>query len=93
MTDSYAITHCLLAELAATAKTNATIKGPSFMVRGHYKTLAPLVRRGLMTWGDPPGGFTKARFAGVEVTDAGLSLIASYRAAVNGDVLGEPTHD
>jgi hypothetical protein len=64
-------------ELAALAQINAVMRGPSFMSRSKWRSLYQrLVRRGLVTWGKPPAGFDPKRFAGTEITAAGLAAIA-----------------
>lgn len=64
-------------ELAALQETN-DIVGKSFLMRSHWhKTgYGSLVRRGLVAWGDPPAGFDKRVFAGVEITPAGRRALA-----------------
>lgn len=65
-------------ELEALAWMNDTFKGPSFQWRGNWRNgYASLVRRGLVTWGDPPRGFDKRRFAGAAVTAKGRAAIAA----------------
>lgn len=63
-------------ELFALKETNDVV-GQSFLMRRHwhesgYRTL---VRRGLVSWGDPPKGVNKHMFAGVEITDAGRAAL------------------
>jgi hypothetical protein len=36
------------------------------------------VRKGLVAWGDPPKGFTKKRFAGIEITEKGRALLREH---------------
>lgn len=70
------------AELDALRKINDALKGPSFIMRWHWRgDIGRLARRGLVKWGEPPKGFTKSKFAGVEITDLGRRA------------LDEATHD
>lgn len=60
------------AELNALRKINDAIKGPSFIMRRHWRgDIGRLARRGLVKWGDPPKGFMRSKFAGIEITDLG----------------------
>ncbi len=67
-----------IAELRALAKTNDVV-GTSFLMRCHWHQSGyqKFARRGLVTWGDPPPGFDKRRFAGVTITLAGRSALDS----------------
>ncbi|MCG8271618.1 hypothetical protein MIC97_08895 [Aquamicrobium sp. NLF2-7] len=64
-------------ELFALKETNDLV-GPSFLMRHHWHESGyqTLVRRGLVVWGDPPEGFDKRMFAGVEITEAGRAALA-----------------
>ena len=65
-----------LEELDALRWMNDTLKGPSFQWRGNWHNgYARLVRRGLVSWGNPPAGFTKCRFAGTTITDKGRRVL------------------
>lgn len=62
-------------ELSALKETNAAV-GMSFIHRSNWPEYRSLVRRRLVTWGDPPKGFAKCRFAGVCITPAGRAALA-----------------
>lgn len=66
------------AELSALAHVNDIMKGPSFLLRGHWRWsgYGRFVRNGLVLWGDPPDGFDRRQFAGTTITDKGRELIA-----------------
>jgi len=69
------------AELSALAKFNDAVSGPSFIMRRHWRgDIGRLARRGLVKWGDPPKGFTKTKFAGVEITPAGRAALEANDA-------------
>lgn len=63
-------------ELFALKETNDVV-GQSFLMRRHWHEsgYSSLVRRGLVAWGDPPAGFDKRMFAGVEITEAGREAL------------------
>lgn len=65
-------------ELAALARFNAALRGPIFTDRSNWHgALGRLARRKLLTWGNPPSGFTKSKFAGIEITPAGRAALSS----------------
>jgi len=67
-------------ELRATALANDALGGPSFLVRSYYRdpVIGPLIRRGLIAWGEPPKGMTRSLVAGTTVTEKGRALLAQY---------------
>ena len=69
-------------ELFALKETNDVV-GRSFLMRRHWHVSGyrTLVRRGLVSWGDPPKGFNKRMFAGVEITPAGRAALRENRNA------------
>lgn len=67
-----------LEELDALREINDELNGPSAMMRFHwYGLYRPLVQQGLVTWGDPPKGFSRRWFAGTTITNKGrVALVA-----------------
>ena len=67
-----------IAELEALRQNNDALKGPSFIMRFHWREsgYCTLVRRGLVKWGAPPAGFDPKRFAGTEITEAGCKALS-----------------
>ena len=70
-------------ELRALAWMNDTLKGPSFVLRLHWRLsgYATMVRRGLVAWGDPPEGFDRRKFAGTTITQKGRDYLAALEIA------------
>ncbi len=69
-------------ELRALARVNDITKGPSFIMRTHWRTqYQRLVQKGLVIWGDPPAGFDRNRFAGTTITPLGRAAIAGCEVA------------
>lgn len=70
------LTEAQRAELQALARFNDRLGGPFFTMRCNYRgSYARFVRRGLIAWTDPPAGFSRRMFAGVEITPAGRAAI------------------
>ena len=63
-------------ELRALMEVNDAIKGPSFLMRSHWRgRYRKLVCGGLVLWGDPPEGFDRKKFAGTTITAKGREAI------------------
>lgn len=69
-------------ELEALAQVNKVLKSRSFIMRFHWRGgYSKLVRSGLVEWMDPPEGFDKRRFAGIQITAKGRKAISQHMEA------------
>lgn len=81
-----ALTSDQLIELVSLHETSKAIDGRTiFMSKTHFEGLYDaLFGHGLVTWGRPPKGFSRTRFAGTKITKRGIKYLASHEGASDG---------